>query len=59
MEWHSTPDHPEACAELSARLRDLDWDVQPGQLEQVEMLEGLGMLGAGILWAFRPNRSGS
>jgi hypothetical protein len=38
---------------LSARLRDLDWDVQPGKIEQVEMLEGLGMLGAGILWGFR------
>ncbi|MEA2680820.1 MAG: hypothetical protein QOK03_2542 [Candidatus Binataceae bacterium] len=53
MEWHSTAEHPDACAELSARLRDLDWDVQPGKIEQVEMLEGLGMLGAGILWGFR------
>jgi FkbM family methyltransferase len=53
MEWHSTVEHPEACAELTAHLRELDWEVQPGQIAHVEMLEGLGMLGAGILWAFR------
>jgi FkbM family methyltransferase len=53
MEWHSTAAHPEACAELGARLRDLGWYVQPGQVENVAMLEGLGMSGAGILWAFR------
>jgi FkbM family methyltransferase len=59
MEWHSTAAHPDACAELSARLRELEWDVQPGKIAHVEMLEGLGMLGAGILWAFRQDRSGS
>ena len=53
MEWHSTAAHPEACAELGARLSELGWQVQPGQLEHVAMLEGLGMFGAGILWAFR------
>jgi len=53
MEWHSTAEHPDACAELTARLRELDWDVQPGQIAHVEMLEGLGVLDAGILWAFR------
>ena len=53
MEWHATAEHPEACQELTGRLRDLEWEVQPGTIENVETLDGIGQLGTGVLWGFR------
>ena len=53
MEWHATEEHPHAQRDLSERLRDLGWEIQPGTLENVEMVDGLGLLCGGVLWGFR------
>jgi FkbM family methyltransferase len=53
MEWHATLEHPEAHQELTARLRDLGWKIEPGTMSNIKTLDGLGLLGAGVLWGFR------
>ncbi len=53
MEWHATEEHPEARHDLTVRLLDLGWEIQPGTMENVETLDGIGLLGAGVLWGFR------
>ena len=54
MEWHATEEHPEACRELTERLRDLKWEVQAGAIENAATQDGIGQLSAGILWGFHP-----
>jgi FkbM family methyltransferase len=53
MEWHATLEHPDAQQELAGHLRDLGWKIEPGTMSNVKVLDGLGLLGAGVLWGFR------
>ena len=53
MEWHETPAHSSAERDISSRLTDLGWDLQPGPITVSDPThaEG-GVMRAGIMWAF-------
>ena len=53
LEWHATEEHPEADRDIIARLRGLQWAVEPISNDSVNTLDGLGCLRAGMLWGFR------
>jgi len=53
MEWHATSSHPEAKHELAERLRSLNWDICEIPGETLSPIDELGILRAGIFWAYR------
>jgi FkbM family methyltransferase len=53
MEWHATQEHPQAQYDLAMHLRDLGWEIEPGAMENVKTMDGLGLLAAGVFWGFR------
>jgi hypothetical protein len=54
MERHATEEHPHAQRDLSERLRVIGWEMQPGTIENIETLDGLGLPSGGVLWGFKP-----
>jgi FkbM family methyltransferase len=54
MEWHETAAHSSAEQDISSRLLELGWELQPGPITVPTQGEG-GILRAGIMWAFPPS----
>lgn len=52
MEWHLTPEHPNADVELSDRLVNCGWDLIPVSDYRAHDSES-GLCGNGVLWGFR------
>ena len=57
MEWHETPAHPAAERELSERLRELGWELEPRPESVSGPVDGTDLLRVGILWAFPIRRN--
>jgi hypothetical protein len=52
MEWHLTPQHPNADAELMLRLNNCGWDLVFMTEYRAYDPEN-GFLGNGVVWGFR------
>jgi hypothetical protein len=53
LEWHATDLHPQADRDITARLRELKWTVEPVSSDTVRDYNGFGSVRAGMLWCSR------